>query len=231
MLEVHLERSQVRLVNEFLKALLPSNLRQIDDLDPNAAHQLAQQMLMGQGKTAVITPLLCLLLADGRTLPIALLPVYLLVAARDILRSTFSTILHKQVYTLDVTRASRPDVKMVKLLDRALLKRSVIVTTPPALKSIILKFIENLIVLSDEHDAQLIEQRPISFHVQGGEGQIKCTTKVKNRPNIQLLTDEARMAVNNEAGLWAQILKRFGESVLIMDELDWVCHPLKSELK
>ena len=49
-------------------------------------HRLAVQVLMGQGKTAVITPLLCLLLADGERVPIVLLPDSLLDAARNIIR-------------------------------------------------------------------------------------------------------------------------------------------------
>ena len=49
---------------------------------------LARQMLMGQGKTAIITPLLCLLVVDGTRLPIVMLPSALLQAGRAIVASS-----------------------------------------------------------------------------------------------------------------------------------------------
>ena len=65
-------------MREFKHALEPSNLAMIRQ-DPEAQRYcLAQQMLMGQGKTAIIMPLLVLIMADGERLPILLLPESLL---------------------------------------------------------------------------------------------------------------------------------------------------------
>lgn len=78
---ITLRPAQVRLIDDFMKALQKDNLDLIEEgkvergITGHAKYQLAHQMLMGQGKTAVITPLLCLLLADGTHLPIVMLPV------------------------------------------------------------------------------------------------------------------------------------------------------------
>ena len=72
--QVILREAQVRIVEDFVHALDPLNLQAIEEGKGANVKPLAQQMLMGQGKTAVITPLLCLLLANGEQLPIVLLP-------------------------------------------------------------------------------------------------------------------------------------------------------------
>ena len=111
-----LRRHQVRLAGDFMEALAPENKKEIErwvkevgeanaaaatgtrtvvPLEPKA--KLARQLLMGQGKTAIITPLLCMLLADGQQLPVVMLPEALLEAGRYIVSSTFTGLVHKRV--------------------------------------------------------------------------------------------------------------------------------------
>ena len=219
-----LRRGQVEIVHDFMCALSESNLAAIaagveqDDVDKACSsaadararvHRLAVQVLMGQGKTAVITPLLCLLLADGESVPIVLLPDSLLDAARNIIRSTFASVIVKRVYQLECSRATSNAQRFLSMFHNALQHKGVVVTTPTSAKSAILKFVENLITLND--DAQLRGKR-------AGPGGA--------RP----LPRRARATLDAQTRSWAGLLQQFQRSVLIMDELDWVCHPMKSEL-
>jgi hypothetical protein len=47
---------------------------------------LCHQLIMGQGKTTVIAPLLALMIADGQRLVISIVPPHLLPSARAVLR-------------------------------------------------------------------------------------------------------------------------------------------------
>jgi hypothetical protein len=105
---------------------------------------LAQQMLMGEGKTSVIMPLLCLILADGDMLPIACFPIHLLEAGRRILQESFTALQPKLVRPIEVDRASKYDESLERWLNHAHERKGIIVTTPPSVKSILLKFIEKL---------------------------------------------------------------------------------------
>jgi len=95
---------------------LPPQAYAMEQLETFDVRPLAQQMLMGQGKTAVITPLLCLLLANGEQLPLVLLPDSLLPAGRDIVRSTFSMVILKRVYTLTCSRASAAEQRYLQMM-------------------------------------------------------------------------------------------------------------------
>ena len=194
---------------------------EMKQLDPFNVRPLAQQMLMGQGKTAVITPLLCLLLANGNQLPLVLLPDSLLPAGRDIVRSTFSMVILKRVYTLTCSRASTAEQRYLQMMQNAKKHHGVVMTAPASVKSVLLKFLENLILLRDNDELA------------------KCTRAVKRQRakpikdggnNERELSARARAQLLDHTGVWGKLLKHFDEAVLIMDELDWVCHPMKSEL-
>ena len=213
---VILRKGQVSIVRGFCEAVLGEtgehNLHMIATAPEkqDSCHMLAQQMLMGQGKTAIITPLLCLMLSNGEMLPIVLLPDSLLEAGRTIVRSTFSNIVHKLVCSLIVTRATSADSRLVNMLTDAREQKGIVVTTPSSVKSSILKFIEGLMMLSqDAADRANVDSLP---------------------PNTKLLTKRKRVALQLETTMWSELLRHFENSVLVMDELDWVTHPMKSEL-
>lgn len=58
------------------------------------------------------------------------------------MRSTFSSIMHKRIYTLNFDRASEPDPNMYRKLQNAIRTMGVVISTPTAVKSIMLKYIE-----------------------------------------------------------------------------------------
>ena len=202
---VILRGGQVTLVQDFIIAL--DQMRHVDvSSDATPQKNLAQQMLMGQGKTAIITPLLCLLLADGKRQPIVMLPDPLLEAGRDIVRTTFSNVIAKRVYTLLCTRANVADPRFLTKLQSAMHNRGVIMTTPGSIKSIMLKFLEAAVGLSDDNASR--------------------KTVGSGRP----LSRRQRATLVNDVQSWGQLLEAFQRCVLIMDELDWITNPMKSEL-
>ena len=54
---------------------------------------LCHQLIMGQGKTTVIAPLLALMIADGTSLVLSIVPPHLLPSARAVLREKLAAAL------------------------------------------------------------------------------------------------------------------------------------------
>jgi hypothetical protein len=129
-----LRKGQIELVHEFI-----GNVR--------AGKPLVKQMLMGGGKTTVVGPLLTLMLADGQSLVVQMMPPALLEQTKLTLRSTFSSIIKKQVFILNFDRSSRMTWQTVDKLVTAMRNRGVVLATATSIKSIQLKLIEELDVL------------------------------------------------------------------------------------
>lgn len=111
---------------------------------------LVKQMIMGAGKTTTVGPLLALMLGDGKSLVVQVVPPALLEFSRSVMRSTFSSIMHKRIYTLTSDRAAKVDQSMFKKLSNAVRTRGVVISTPTSIKSVQLKFLEMLHMLEDE---------------------------------------------------------------------------------
>ena len=109
-----------------------------------AGRSKVKQMIMGAGKTTVVAPLLALMLADSATLVLSVVPKALLEMSRTRMRETFSTIMVKRIYTLNMERGTAVGASMVQTLENAIKNRGVVVTTPTSIKSIMLCYIENL---------------------------------------------------------------------------------------
>lgn len=102
-------------------------------------NSMVKQMIMGAGKTCVVCPLLTLMLGDGSNLIVQVVPPALLDFSRSVMRSTFSSIMHKRIYTLSFDRSSEIDPALLKKLVNAKVTRGVVITTPTTVKSIMLK--------------------------------------------------------------------------------------------
>lgn len=149
---IMLREAQVILVREFMGAL-------------RSGKSMVKQMIMGQGKTTVVGPLLALMLGDGKSLVAQVVPPALLEFSRSIMRSTFSSIMHKRIYTLSADRASKVlresslgvaltsslqvDKSMYNKLVNAIKTKGVVISTPTTIKSIMLKFLEVLHLIED----------------------------------------------------------------------------------
>ena len=103
--DIVLRKSQVELVEEFKRA--------IDNKDSRC-----NQMLMGAGKTTVVAPLLALLLGDGTKLVAQVVPRALFDFSCTVMRSRFSAILQKQVYTFAYDRFKPPDESLLRKLKK-----------------------------------------------------------------------------------------------------------------
>lgn len=117
---------QVEMVDEFRKSVA------IDG-------SMVRQLIMGSGKTTVISPLLCLMLADKEHLVVEAVPPALLEFSRSILRTSFSSILPKRVYTFEFDRSSVVTEALLKKLQRARSDGGIVVTTPTAVKALMLR--------------------------------------------------------------------------------------------
>ena len=111
-----------------------------------------KQMIMGAGKTTVIAPLLALMLADGKSLVLSVVPKALLEMSRKQMRETFSSIICKRVYTLNFDRGSPIGPSTNRLLVNAIKNRGVVVSTPTTLKAFQLVFVETLQLLDEVRD-------------------------------------------------------------------------------
>ena len=126
---------------------------------------IVHQMIMGSGKTTVVAPLLSLLLGDGETLVVSVVPKSLLEFTRGVVRSTFGdTVLSKPIYTLPMERSTKIDERLVFKLKTAAAARGVVVTHPTALKSFVLKFVELLHTLDQDHtSAESVAEGPEAY--------------------------------------------------------------------
>eukprot|EP00466_Bigelowiella_natans_P001199 jgi/Bigna1/76726/fgenesh1_pg.43_\ len=185
----------------------------------DAKRACVSQMVMGSGKTSVVTPMLALILADRSRLVTVMCPEALLAMTRDLLRERFTHVMKKRILTLQFSRSfsiaqseDKADKKAADFedypaivadlyakLDGARVDGGVVCTTPESVKSLMLKMIESLDFCA------------------------KCS-----KPRGALLTKvETNYAVAEQL---SRIVALWGKGCLIMDEVDLLLHPLRSEL-
>ena len=197
------------LVFEFIFNILlrPMQVQLVNDFITavRAGRSEVQQMLMGAGKTTVVGPLLALILADGEHLITQVVPSALLPMSRAVLRSRFTALLPKRILTLEFDRSWKDDPRLIaKLhhkLEMARRGKGVVIATAVSVKSLFLKYIELLHQLDTADFASL---------TTGEDEDLQRKSAVAD-------------------GLSA-ILALFHRGVLIMDEVDLLLHPLRSEL-
>lgn len=166
-----------------------------------------KQMIMGAGKTTVVAPLLALILADSKSLLLSVVPKALLEMSRTQMRETFSNIITKRISTFKFERSTVPHEGMRLNLENSVRNRGIVVATPTSIKSVMLVYIETLRNLHEvwgQHKTGPGPPRPI------------------NREKIELLGQQAKEL--------SGILKLFRGGVMLLDEVDMILHPLKSEL-
>jgi hypothetical protein len=177
-----------------------------------------QQMIMGAGKTTVVGPLLVLCLADGNTPVLQTMPSALLEMTRNVLREVFCYPLAKQVFTLQFDRTQdeiKPVQQILEKLELARNHRGVVVAAPETIKSLTLKMIEMLHSLDDKGGVSMQDAL-----VSGGG----CAAMELNE-ELKLMVHRSEMADS-----CAKVLSQWRQGVVIMDEVDVLLHPLRSEL-
>ena len=181
-------KAQIDMVSEFRKTVL-------------AGGSVVRQLIMGSGKTTVVSPLLCLMLGDKKRLVVEAVPPALLEFSRSILRASFSSILQKRVYTFKFDRSSTITAATLKKIRAARDEAGVIVTTPNAIKALMLRYIENLSILRDAKTSSALSS-PQRFD----------------------------RFMSNQNRLFTALSMFVQDGTLLCDEIDLLLHPLRSEL-
>jgi hypothetical protein len=223
-----LRRRQVELVRDIVQ--------EVDEVPG-----VVKQMIMGQGKTTVISPLLCTMLADGRSLVVQICPDALLRQTCGILRSAFVATMPKNVFTFTCSRSSEVDSFLVEKLQKAQRDCGIILSTPRAVKSLMLRYVENCFGLQTTK----FEMRAKTMHMQKllalEHAEVEDSWKQfidyqrvqleahRARINLKACRDHAS-SLENKQRLLGKALRLFQGSIALIDEVDMVMHPLKSEL-
>ena len=178
-----------------------------------------QQMIMGQGKTTVVGPLLALILADGQQLVTQVMPTALLEQTRGILRRCFGVVVTKHIYTVQFDRSNEDGTSdgvelLYQKLKSAEEDRSVVIAAPECVKSLFLKAIEQL---------HMIESVPTTDMELDETADDRHATQVKALRKKMVERSALADAITPILELWKR-------GVLIMDEVDVLLHPLRSEL-
>ena len=169
-----------------------------------------KQMIMGAGKTTVVAPLLALILADSRSLVLSVVPKALLEMSRTQMRETFANIITKRISTFNFDRSTVPHEGMRLNLENAVRNRGVVVATPTSIKSIMLVYVETLRNLDE------------CWRQNVAKGTKSAASRPFNRERIEVLSKQAKELQG--------ILRLFRQGVMLLDEVDLILHPLKSEL-
>ncbi|CAJ1419897.1 unnamed protein product [Effrenium voratum] len=172
---------QVEMVNEFSDAL-------------RSGKSSVKQMIMGAGKTSVVSPLLALMHANGSRIVCLVVPPALISLSRSVLQNCFSTVVQKRVSTFKCDRSLDLEVALSERLGRIVSHGDILLTTPGDVKSLELRFLEQLDLANDR--------------------QARRNTTQMRRECVQM-------------GRALQLMK---EGVCMIDEVDLVLHPLRSEL-
>ena len=225
-----LRKSQVILVNKFLHSL-------------KQGKSMCHQMIMGAGKTTVgeyglcprivfpfhryltaffflaVAPLLAMILADGKSLVTQVVPHALLDFSRGVMREKFAAVVRKPVFTFNFSRGTPITRDLYMKLIKARDSKAIICATPTSVKSFMLKFVEMM--------------RNLERSKTGGRQPVEPSgmflSRIAQRFREQSVVTE--LTVNPEDVYYCtEILKLFKEGVLLLDEVDLILHPLKSEL-
>eukprot|EP00965_Chrysotila_dentata_P249233 6208794-Pleurochrysis_carterae.AAC.1 len=175
---------------------------------------------MGEGKTTVIAPLLGLLLGDGSQLVLQIVPAPLLSFSLAVLRQCFSSApLLKSVWTFAFDRRTAVSAELLNKSLTAVSERALMVTTPSAVKAFMLKLIELLHLLDT---GQYPRNR--STLAQG----LRRIFGLKRSQPQSLALDKPTLQA--QAARAVKILGVWRHGVAVIDEVDVVLHPLRSEL-
>ena len=184
-------------------------------------------MIMGAGKTTVVGPLLAMLLANSSTLMLEVVPPALLDFSAGVLRERFSTAIRKPIFTFTFDRYTKVTPQLLSKLKTARNLRAIVVSSPSSIKSFMLKFIEICHNLSRQKSLILEKKEKRSaarFSIRALLGFSDGASNSKEMTPTEILEAKEQVVICDN------ILELFSTSIEIMDEVDVILHPLKSEL-
>ena len=206
-----LRKSQVILVNKLIDSL-------------KNGKSMCHQMIMGAGKTTVVTPLLALMLADGKSLVTQVVPHALLEFSRGVMREKFAAVVRKPIFTFSFDRGTPITRDLYLKLCKARDSKAVICATPTSVKSFMLKFVEMMKILEEKK----FGRKSYNPGNNGFFSNFSLSAIARRFKDQSVLVD---IDVEPQDVYYsAEILKLFNTGVLLLDEVDLLLHPLKSEL-
>ena len=180
---------------------------------------VCHQMLMGEGKTTVVSPLIALMLADGTQLVMQVVPAPLLRFTLQVMRSVFrSGPLRKTIATFTFDRRTEVSETLLLAAHLAVQGGAVMVSTPASVKAFLLKLLELLHLLDTGQYPRL--------HSSLGKN-LRKLFGMKAPPDVGGIDKPSLQA---QAARAVQLLTLWRGAVAVIDEVDIVLHPLKSEL-
>lgn len=213
------------LLIEFFKGLLLRE-RQVEiskELSTKAiaGRSSVQQMIMGAGKSTVIGPLLGLMLADTTKLVMLICPEALVPMSRDCLVGILGCVLGRKVYNFHWARSACPEIADIvavqKKLERAVNGSGAFISTPTSIKTFMLQYIS---LLQEAEHSDAIFARPVEEFKKIGYGD-----PVRNMAaNYFEIRDRVADEIAKVLNFWKS------KCIAVIDEVDLVLHPLKSEL-
>lgn len=138
--------------------------------------------------------------------------------SRSVLREKFSAVVRKPVFTFYFDRFMNIDAALFQKLKKAREMRAVVVASPTSIKSFMLKFVEMMRHLEHEKN---------SANANKGGGIMRTLGLVAQSMHLKSRFNEVDAG---EAYFCKNILEIFRSGVLMLDEVDLILHPLKSEL-
>lgn len=233
---------QVRLVREFMDAIGCDGQQQ--QTGPRAQ---VQQLLMGAGKTTVVAPLLALLLATPKSLVMQVVPHQLLHFSQQVFRSRFcSPFCARPVHRLHMSRHSTISRAFFLKVRRCREQRGVLVSNQSALKAFMLKvcelahLLEESFALSAERIAAKAsnnsEQRVVATGVRSMRAALARAMRAvglrrwAQDENEEAALERVRGELRLQARRGVRVMKILRSACLLLDEVDMLLHPLRSEL-
>jgi hypothetical protein len=197
--------------------------------DIREGKSVCTQMIMGAGKTTVVGPMLAMLLASQKSLIVEVVPPALLEFSASVLRERFSLFIPKTVFTFSFDRYQVVTPLLLAKLEIARSSRAVIVSTPSSIKSFMLKFLELCHILERQKSLNLEKHEKRSFSTLSRVRNLLGLGMPTTFSSGELSREDIQVA-KSQLVVCEKIFNIFRDSVEIMDEVDIILHPLKSEL-
>eukprot|EP00439_Symbiodinium_sp_Y106_P021975 s2940_g2.t1 len=189
---------------------------------------LVHQMLMGQGKTTVVTPLTILVHGTSTRACVVCCPSALLEFTCKVLRERLCGVLFRPVVEFHFTRSTPVSDDHVFKLLHAQASRAVLCSGPTALKSLLLRFVLTL------HAIDVAQSKEVErTEVNRSKGFLGSSMKsLLSWPSFsgRNAAAERLEALRFEASALRWALGVFRGAVLLLDDIDLLMHPLRSEL-
>ncbi|KAJ9467248.1 Vacuolar protein sorting-associated protein 27 [Diplonema papillatum] len=210
-----LRRGQVQLLADLMKAY-------------RAKTSSVRQMIMGEGKTTVVTPMMALFCANGTNVVAVCLPRALVALSKTVLLDAFSSpVLPRPVLTLDFHRSSSITDALCQRITATTTARGVLVMHPTAVKSLLLKFV--LCFERLDEDTRLVADAKVQEKNAGTLARF--VDRVVGGASAAGISGQEKVRIRDELTNGEFLLNKLRQNaIMLMDEVDVLLHPLKSEL-